>query len=57
MGFFDEHSRFTGQQGKGEGILDRVTPLYHFQPLHRHLDISLMIAAGSSPLRIASSRT
>ena len=57
MGFFDEHSRFTGQQGKGEGILERVTPLYHFQPLHRHLDISLMIAVGSSPLRIASSRT
>ena len=39
--FFHEHSRFTGQQGKGEGIF--LTPLYHFQPLHRHLDISRAI--------------
>ena len=30
--FFHEHSRFTGQQGKGEGIY--LTPLYHFHPLH-----------------------
>ena len=36
--FFHEHSRSTGQQGKGEGIY--LTPLYHLQPLHRHLDIS-----------------
>ena len=27
--FFHAHSRFTGQQGKGEGIY--LTPLYHFQ--------------------------
>ena len=53
--FFHEHSRFTGQQGKGEGIY--LTPLYHFHPLHRHLDISRAITAGSSPLRIAGSRT
>ena len=38
--FFHEHSRFTGQQGKGEGIY--LTPLYHFLPLHRHSDISAM---------------
>ena len=50
-----QHSRFTGQQGKGEGIY--LTPLYHFHPLHRRLDISRVIAAGSSPLHIASSRT
>ena len=31
--FFHEHSRFTGQQGKGEGIY--LTPLYHF---HRFTD-------------------
>ena len=53
--FFHEHSRFTGQQGKGEGIY--LTPLYHFHPLHRRLDISWAITAGSSPLHIAGSRT
>ena len=53
--FFHEHSRFTGQQGKGEGIY--LTPLYHFHPLHRHLDISRAIAAESSPLHISGSRT
>ena len=53
--FFHEHSRFTGQQGKGEGIY--LTPLYHFHPLHGHLDISRAITAGSSPLPIAGSRT
>ena len=53
--FFHEHSRFTGQQGKGEG--NYLTPLYHFHPLHRHLDISRAIAAESSPLHIAGSRT
>ena len=42
-GFFHEHSRFTGQQGKGEGIY--LTPLYHFHPLHRHSDISRAITA------------
>ena len=36
--FFHEHSQFTGQQGKVEAI--SLTPLYHFHPLHRHLDIS-----------------
>ena len=53
--FFHEHSRFTGQQGKGGAIT--LTPLYHFHPLHRQLDISRAITAGSSPLHIASSRT
>ena len=52
--FFHEHSRFTEQQGKGEGIY--LTPLYHFHLLHRHLDISRAITAGS-PLHIAGSRT
>ena len=36
--FFYEHSQFTGQQGKREGIY--LTPLYHFHQLHRHLNIS-----------------
>ena len=48
--FFHEHSRFTGQQGNGEGIY--LTLLYH-----RHLDISRVIFAESSPLNIARSRT
>ena len=43
--FFHEHSRFTGQQRKGEGIC--LTPLYHFHPLHTHLDISRAITAES----------
>ena len=41
--FFDEHSRFTGPQGKGETI--SVTPFGHSAPPHRHLDISRAIAA------------
>ena len=53
--FFHEHSRITGLQGKGECI--SLTPHYHFQPLHRHLNISRAIAAESSPLHIVSSRT
>ena len=39
---------FTGLQGKGEGI--SLTPLYHFHPLHGHLDVSRAITADSSPL-------
>ena len=53
--FFHEHSRFTGQQGKGEGIY--LTTLYHFHPLHRHLDIRQVITAERLPLYIASSQT
>ena len=49
--FFHEHSRFIGQQGKGEGIC--LTPLYHFHPVHRHLDISLAITSENSLLHIA----
>ena len=49
---FHEHSRFTGQQGKGEA--NSLTRLYHFHPLHRHLDSSRAITADSSPLHIAS---
>ena len=53
--FFDEHSRITGLQGKGESIY--LTPHYHFHLLHRHLDISRMITAQSPPLHLASIRT
>ena len=31
--FFHKHSRFTGQQGKGEAI--SLTSLYHFHSLYR----------------------
>ena len=53
--FFQEHSQFTGQQGKGEVIY--LTPAYHFHLLHRHLDIYRAITAESSPLHIAGNRT
>ena len=42
--FFHEHSRFTGEQGKGEAI--SLTPLYHFHPLHGHLDVNWGITAN-----------
>ena len=44
----------SGQQGKEEGI--SLTPLYHFHPLHKHLEITWAIIAESSPLHIASSQ-
>ena len=53
--FFQEHSRFTGQQGKGEPI--SLTLLYHFHLLHRPLDTGQTLAAKSSPLHIVSSHT
>ena len=45
--FFHEYSRFAGQQGKVEAI--SLTPLYHFHPFPRYLDISRAITARSSP--------
>ena len=53
--FFHEHSRFTGEQGKEEAI--SLTPLYHSNPLYRHLVISQKITVESSPLYITSSQT
>ena len=52
---FQEHLRFTGQQGTGKAI--SLIPLYHFHPHRRHFDISQRITAVSSPLHIASSWT
>ena len=34
-----------------------LTPVYHFHTLHRDLDISKVIAAESSLLRVANNRT
>ena len=48
--FFQEHSRFTGQQGKGKAV--SLGPLDHFHQLHIHLYISRAITAESSPLHI-----
>ena len=53
--FFHKHSQITGLQGKAECI--SLTPHYHFYLLHRHLHISWVITAESSPLHIASSWT
>ena len=51
LGFLSQ----TFTQGKAEGI--SLTPLYHFHPLHRHLEIDRAITAEGSPLHTASSRT
>ena len=52
--FFYEYSRFTEQQVKVEAI--SLYSFYHFYPLHRHLNISWVIAAENLPLGIAGSR-
>ena len=52
---FSFTSIHDSQDCRGSG--GYLSPLCHFHPLHRHLDISQGIAAESSPLGIASSRT
>ena len=47
----------NSQDSRGRGRPFFLTPLYHFHPLHRYLDISRAITAESSPLHIASSQT
>ena len=47
--FFHKHSRFSREKRRGICL----TPLYHFHPLHRHLEISRGITAESSPLHTA----
>ena len=44
--FFQEYSRFRGQQGKEEAI--SLYPFYHLHSLHRHLDGSLLPRAHLS---------
>ena len=53
--FFYEHSRFIGQQGKGEAI--SLISLYHFHSLHKQLDVSQTIIAEGSPLHVTNRRT
>ena len=55
LSFLSRTITFHRAAGNGEGIY--LTPLYHFHPLHRHLDISRAIIAERSPLLKASSRT
>ena len=56
LGFLSRTFTIHRTAGEGGGYLfNSLTPLYHFHPLHRHLDISWAITAGSSTLRIASS--
>ena len=52
--FFSFTNVHDSHDSKGEVV--SLTPLYHFHPLHRHLDISRAITAESSPLHIVSSR-
>ena len=52
--FFHKHSRSAGQQGQNEAI--SLTSFCHLHLLYRHLDISWVIAAESSPLHVASSQ-
>ena len=47
---FDESRESRGRDSNAVLIL---TLFYHFNPLHKHLDISRVITAGSSPLHIA----
>ena len=49
------HAHITRQQGKGEAI--SLTPLSHFHPVYRHLNISREITVEGSPLHIAHSQT
>ena len=49
-----EHSRFTGQQGKGEAV--SLIPLCHFHQLPWHLDITRAITVESSPLHTTRNR-
>ena len=48
---------FTARRtAEGEGGY-LLTPLYHFHPLHRRLEVKRVITVESSPLHIASSQT
>ena len=50
--FTDIHD---SESNRWKGRLSPYILFYHFYPLHRHLDISWVIAVESSPLRIGGS--
>ena len=52
--FLHEHSQFTGKQNRMEAI--SLTPLNHFHPFQKHLDINQVITVESSTLNIARSQ-
>ena len=52
LGFLSQQFTTIGLTGKEKGIY--LTPHYHFNPLHRYLDISQAVIVDSSPLHIAS---
>ena len=54
LGFFQEHSRYTGQQRMAEVI--SLFSVCHFHPLHKQLYIRHAITVESLFLLIASSR-
>ena len=54
-GFFSRAFTIHMTAGQREAIC--LCPLYHFQPPHRHLDISRMIPVDSSSLHITCSLT
>ena len=53
LGFLSQ--TFTIHRTVREGEAISLTPLYHFHPLRRHLDISQLITAESSTLHMAGS--
>ena len=55
LGFLSQTFTIHRTAGKGEAF--SLSSLHPIHPLQRHLDISEAIAAESSPLHIASSRT
>ena len=52
LGFLSRTITIHRTAGEGEAI--SLNPLYHFQPLHRHFDISPAITVESPPLHMAS---
>ena len=56
--YLDFFSRtFSIHKAVGEGEGHSLIPLYHFQPLHRHLNIRHTFAAEILPLHIVDDRT
>ena len=54
LAFFSRIFTIHRTQVRGEAI--SLFPLYHFHPLHRHLNTGWIIAVESLPLRITGSR-
>ena len=57
LGFLSRTFTIHRAAGEEGGRVISLTLLYHFHPLHRHLDISRAITAQRSHLHTASNRT